>query len=440
MPKIQPKGILFFSNFLYTILAGGVFLKNLRNLSLATILSLLLSILFSNLSFAEADALKLKAEAAVLMDAKSGQLLYEKNPNAKMYPASTTKIMTCILAIENTSLSEPVTVDAQTPFEIEGSHIALEPGEVLTMEQLLNALMLESANDAAVVIAKHISGSVPAFSELMNKKAAELGALNTHFMNPNGLPDPNHYTTAHDLALIAKYCMENPRFRGFVAKATDIIPPTNIKPEQRFLNNSNKMLESDITIDIDGVLVPIKYEGVTGIKTGYTDDARNCLVSGAIRNGTEYISVVLKSDNPGLYIDSHKLLDYGFSQFQEDKIASKGSLVREIKLGENKVSGILNGDIYCKHKIGKTPELSTKVTLKSDLKAPITKGEIIGQIKYLSQNSVIATEDIVSGSELTVVKPASNKFLDYLLLAMSFSMILILTRIIYVFKFRKQKS
>lgn len=284
----------------------------------------------SSFSYASDEALELKAESAILIDGNTGQVLYSKNEGKSMYPASTTKIMTLILALEHSELSEKVTVDSKTPFEVEGSHIALEPGEVLTMEQLLNALMLESANDAALVIAKHISGSVEEFGKLMTSKAKDIGASNTIFVNPNGLPDENHITTAHDLALIAKYGMKNSQFRQFVSRSTGVIPPTNIKKEQRYLNNSNKMLYSGRIIDVDGKQVPIMYEGVTGIKTGYTDDAQHCLVASASRNGTEYISVVLKTDKQNLYVDTHKLLDYGFENFKEQKLASKGDMAESL--------------------------------------------------------------------------------------------------------------
>jgi len=148
------------------------------------------------------------SQSAVLIDAGTGSILAEKDANKKMYPASLTKIMTAIIAIEKGNLSDVITVDNDTPYEISGSHIALEPGEILTLKDLLYALMLPSANDAASVIAKHYGGSTEEFVKLMNDKAKELGALNTHFVNPHGLHDENHYTTATDLAIITKYAMK----------------------------------------------------------------------------------------------------------------------------------------------------------------------------------------------------------------------------------------
>ncbi|MBF6841874.1 D-alanyl-D-alanine carboxypeptidase family protein, partial [Acinetobacter baumannii] len=150
----------------------------------------------------------------------TGQILYEKNPHLKLHPASTTKIMTGILAIENGNLNDVVTVDDETPYVIKGSHIALEPGEKLTLKDLLYALLIESANDSALVIAKHIAGTAEEFAKMMNDKAKELGALNTNFVNPHGLTDENHLTTAYDLSLIARYAMKNETFREIVSNYT----------------------------------------------------------------------------------------------------------------------------------------------------------------------------------------------------------------------------
>ncbi|MDF2616973.1 MAG: Serine-type D-Ala-D-Ala carboxypeptidase [Sedimentibacter sp.] len=166
------------------------------------------SILLLNLSVAYADP-SILCDTAVLIDANTGTILAGKNADQKMYPASTTKIMTAILAIEMGDLSDVITVDDDTPYEIAGSHIALEPGEIMTLKDLLYALMLPSANDSASAIAKHYGGTTEEFVNLMNEKAKELGAYNTHFVNPHGLHDENHYTTAADLALITKYAMQN---------------------------------------------------------------------------------------------------------------------------------------------------------------------------------------------------------------------------------------
>lgn len=254
----------------------GDFLKSIMLKFLSAILTFVY-IFSPGTVFAEKP--EVAAHAAILIDADTGQILYEKNAHESMYPASTTKILTCIIALEESELDEKVIVDDKTPIEVWGGHIALEAGEEFTMDQLLNGLMLNSANDTGMAIARHISGSIEGFADLMNKRAKEMGALNSNFRNPHGLPDEEHTTTAYDLAFIAKYAMKNEQFRSYVSKVEDTIPETNKKDEPRYLINSNKMLYSDMEYDIDGVPTPVKYEGITGIKTGYTDAAMQCLVS-----------------------------------------------------------------------------------------------------------------------------------------------------------------
>lgn len=390
-------------------------------------------------SYASGEDLELKAESAILIDGSTGQVLYSKDEDKSMYPASTTKIMTLILALEHSDLNEKVTVDSKTPFEVEGSHIALEPGEVLTMEQLLNALMLESANDAALVIAKHISGSVEEFGALMTSKAKEIGASNTVFVNPNGLPDANHVTTAHDLALIAKYGMENSQFRQFVSRTNSVIPPTNAKEEQRYLNNSNKLLYSGRMIDVNGKQVPIMYEGVTGIKTGYTDDAQHCLVASASRNGTEYISVVLKTDKQNLYVDTHKLLDYGFENFQEQKIASKGEIAENLSWNNRLLKGSVVEDVYCKLPANATARIEKNISLSPKLSTPIRPGDTIGEVVYSYDGKLLASSKIVSNESLEADKPASERSMFFVLLGTGALVTLILIRIIYVYRKRKKR-
>ena len=184
----------------------------------------------------------LVAETAVLINQKSGQVLFDKNANTPMYPASTTKVLTAIIIIEDLPLDEIVTIDAASPYA-GGSAIALEPGETLTVEQLLNALMITSANDAAEALAIHHSGSIDAFADVMNERAAEMGAVNSNFENPHGLPDPNHMTTAYDLALIAQHAMQSEAFRTIVQTRRYEIPPTNLKKETRYLNSTNSFYQ-----------------------------------------------------------------------------------------------------------------------------------------------------------------------------------------------------
>lgn len=257
------------------------------------------------------------AESAVVMDLDSGAILYEKNMGATKYPASITKILTTLVAIENSRLDERVTFSENAIFGIErdSSHIGIRVGEILSMEECLYGMMLESANEVCLAVAEHISGSVDAFVELMNQKAAELGCTNTHFTNPNGLPDENHYTTAHDMALIAQAAYANPTFRKVCQTNTYCIPTTNVCGELRWLSNHHKMLpERDYF-----------YEGCTGGKTGFTQAALNTLVTYAERDGRKLVCVSLRTNGPQVYVDTAALLDYGFQNFQNITIHSRSS-------------------------------------------------------------------------------------------------------------------
>jgi len=217
------------------------------------------------------------AKAACILDQKTGRVLFESHMHQRLPMASTTKVMTALLAIERGRLDEKI-VCSPGAFGVSGTSIYLQQGETLTLEQMLYGLMLASGNDAAAAIAEHIGGSQAQFAQMMNERAGQIGAVNTHFVNPHGLPDEEHYTTAYDLALIAREAMENETFRRIVSTQRMSIPWEG-RTYSRQLNNKNKLLSS--------------YEGATGVKTGYTSRAGRCLVFGAMREGLEIIGVVL---------------------------------------------------------------------------------------------------------------------------------------------------
>jgi serine-type D-Ala-D-Ala carboxypeptidase (penicillin-binding protein 5/6) len=234
------------------------------------------------------------AESAAVIDSFTGDFLFLKNENAIQYPASATKILTALLVIEAGDLDRPVTVDISDT-KVEPTKLDLTPGEQYTRRQLIYGLMLKSANDVAMALARDNAGSVDAFAEKMNRRAAELGATNSHFANPNGLHDPSHYTTAHDLALIARAAMEQPFFRQVVG--TIYYTWKSPKGVVYQLRNHNRLLRH--------------FAGCNGLKTGYTRAAQQVLVSSALREGHEVISVVLHTNKPGIWEDSKALLTYG---------------------------------------------------------------------------------------------------------------------------------
>lgn len=261
---------------------------------------------------AENEAPQLYSESAVLMDADTGQVLFEKNMHTQMYPASITKVLTVLLGIEKGQLNDRITMTRQAVFSIPrgASHIALDEGEQITLEQALMAAMLPSANDASNGIAEHISGSVSEFARLMNQRAREAGALNSNFVNPHGLPDKNQVTTAYDMAMITRAAMQDREFREIFGTVHYIIPPTNKQPESRDLWSEHRMLTTNLYY----------YDGVIGGKTGYTKESQNTLVTAARRGDRELIAVVMKSENFGVYKDTIALFDYGFNEFVETTI------------------------------------------------------------------------------------------------------------------------
>ncbi|MBV8377535.1 MAG: D-alanyl-D-alanine carboxypeptidase [Verrucomicrobia bacterium] len=234
------------------------------------------------------------AESAAVIDSLTGDFLFLKNENAIQYPASSTKILTALLVIEAGHLDQPVTVDLSDT-QVEPTKLDLKPGEQYTRRQLLYGLLLKSANDVAMTLARDNASSIQAFAEKMNRRAAELGATSSHFANPNGLHDPSHYTTAHDLALIARAAMQQPFFRQVVG--TIYYTWQSPKGVIYQLRNHNRLLRH--------------FAGCNGLKTGYTRAAQQVLVSSALLEGHEVISVVLHTDKPGIWEDSKTLLTYG---------------------------------------------------------------------------------------------------------------------------------
>ncbi|WP_312648299.1 D-alanyl-D-alanine carboxypeptidase family protein [Aminipila sp.] len=350
-------------------------------------------------SFAEMDkGPSLNAKAAVLINASTGEVLYNKNMNQKMYPASTTKIMTALLVLENLDLSSTVTIDKETA-ETGECQINLIEGEKVTVEQLLYALLLKSANDAAVALAKEVDGSIPAFADRMNARAKELGAQNTNFVTPNGLHDDNHYTTAYDLAMITKEAMKNKEFRKIVTTLKYTIPETN-KSDARVLHNPNKLLYSKTKILVNGVLKPLKYEGATGIKNGYTSEAERCLVAGAKRENIELISVVLKTTATGKFADSIALLDYGFENYKSVPAIKKGDSFGKIKVIKGAVRNVeivAAKSSYLTILQNKADlKVNKKVMIDNEVAAPVSKGQKVGKVEIYTGNILVDAVDVVT--------------------------------------------
>ncbi|WP_372996555.1 D-alanyl-D-alanine carboxypeptidase family protein [Lutispora sp.] len=375
---------------------------------LATVLVFICS--FST-TWAEPD---ITSPSAILMDAETGRVLYEKESNVKRFPASTTKIMTAILCIEKGNLDDIVTIGTNPPLVERGSsQIYLIPGEQLTLEQLLYAMMLESANDAAVAIAEHISGSVEDFAKLMNKRAKELGAFNTNFVNPNGLHDDNHVTTAKDLALIAKHAMTLPKFREVVSTVNYTIPETNKQPERNYITNTNKLIWKQNKT--------FSYEYAIGIKTGYTTKAKNNLVAGALKDGTELISVVMNensiSNTSNVYTNTVKLFEYGFNNYSSKKLLTKNQIVTTITVPETdeKLNLLAADDFDLILSDKEISNVESNITLIDDIIKPIQKNQILGYISYSIDGQQIEKISLMAAEDLLLPEKTSKPFLKWLL-------------------------
>ena len=306
------EAVLFFSPCAIigkAITTGGFFLHFQRILSLCVLFLLLLT--------ARAGAeenIQITAASAILIEASTGRVLYEKAADVPRFPASTTKMMTCVLAIEEGDLSSILTV-SRTAAETEDTEVGA--GDRFVLAELVAEMMLRSDNGASVAIAEDLAGSVGSFAAHMNEKAKAIGAKDTHFVNPNGLPNPAHVSTAHDIARIAAYGMKNPKFRSFVGTKEREITWVTPEKKRALMANTNRLLST--------------YEGATGIKTGYTNAAGGCLAASARRGGVELIAVVLgAADENARFSDAAKLLDMGFRRVKAAPAYTKTDLAREV--------------------------------------------------------------------------------------------------------------
>ncbi|ADL07905.1 D-alanyl-D-alanine carboxypeptidase family protein [Thermosediminibacter oceani] len=321
--------------------------------------------------------LSLNARAYVLMDPVSGRILVEKNSEIRLPMASTTKIMTAIVALEKGDLNSTVTVSRKAA-SVRGSSFHLEPGETMSLESMLYGLLLPSGNDAAVAIAEHIGGDVKTFVELMNLKAREIGAFNTHFKNPHGLDEPGHFTTAKDLALITRYALNIPKFREIV-RTKDIIITEGRRP--RHIYNTNRLLRVSEEID--------------GVKTGYTGKAGRCLVATAERNGMRLISVVLDAHDH--FSNTLKLLNYGFSTYRLNKLVQKNNIYAAVPLKGgiiNKAVLIAGEDVALPMRDGEKAHL--KLVIPSFVPAPVFKDQVVGEIQVFIDGVLVRRVPLLS--------------------------------------------
>lgn len=291
---------------------------------------------------------QIEADAAVVMDADTGAFLYSKNMDAREYPASITKIMTALIAIENGNLNSRITFSENAVYNLEegSSHAGIQVGEIMSMRRALYGLMLESANDIANGIAEEVAGSIQGFSDMMNAKASELGCVNTHFVNPHGLHNEDHYTCARDMALITQEAIKHPTFRKIAGTTDYTCPETNKVDEKRYWYNHNQMIQPE---------AEYYYEGCLGGKNGFTNDALNTLVTYAKKDGRTLICVEIRVNGKDkAYSESHAMLNYAFENFKNvtvsalDESKTRAQLLGMDNLGETSIlrTDELNETVY----------------------------------------------------------------------------------------------
>lgn len=417
------------------------------------VISILISSTSVGFSLAPEESISITSESGIVIDAESGDILFEKNAHKPMYPASTTKVMTAVLTLENANLNDKVIIDKETPFT-DGSRIYVKEGEEFTVEQLLNALLIQSANDSAVALAKHVSGSVEEFAKLMNKRAKELGALNTNFTNPNGLPDKNHVTTAYDLSMIAKYAMTIPKFREIVKTEKYQIPITEKTDEVRYLKNRNRLLWGvgpSNKMEYNGELIDIKYDIVDGIKTGYTAEAQQCLVSTAYKNNRRVISVVLKAIKTNVYSDTRKLIDYAFDNFNLIDVVNSGTILKTVPVEKGIEENV---DLVTQDSISKIvpnnynqSHVAHKIEVEQQIVAPINKGQVLGKVTYtlngesIGETNLIALQSIDEKQVYKIIKKIKEpKSINFFKILIGIALVYILWRtIVTVRRIRRKR-
>ena len=345
-----------------------------------------------NFSFADEqnNVPSINAASAILIDNRTNKVLYSKNEDTKMFPASTTKIMTAIITLENCSLDEQATASFDAVNIPEGYATAdIKIGETFTVEQLLEMLLVHSANDAANVLAEHVGGSLESFVSIMNTKANELGLTNTHFTNAYGLQDDNHYTTARDLATIMKYCLQNEDFRRICGLASCAIPATNMSEPRTYASTNQLVIAGNNNY----------YPYVTTGKTGFTSDAKHCLVSSAYNNDLELICVVLGSEDH--FGDTRTIYNYAYSTYSIKDIVKENDTVTTISV-KNASYNTKNLDLVVSEDIPALVSNSVdinsiepQISLKENIEAPIEKGTILGRVTY-SVEGVNYTTDLIA--------------------------------------------
>lgn len=397
-----------------------------------------------------------EAKAALLIELNSNTVLYAQNADDRLYPASLTKIMTCLIALERGNLDDVVTVSSNAFFDLDvaGSNVGLQTGEQLTLRELLYCALVASANEACNVIAEYIAGDVAAFVELMNEEAAALGCKDTHFANAHGLHEPEHYTTARDLAIIARVAWQNETFREIANTTVYTVPPTNLSDE-RVLATTNYLI-STATTDA------YYYSKASGVKTGYTSYAGRCLISTADNGKLSLLSVVLGAETTedengravlGSFVETKKLFEYGFDNFVYTKVLSVNAPLAQVPValsaGADSVVIKPAEDIYAMlPREYEDSQLSINYSLDAagGLEAPLAAEQRVGRVsvtfngKEIGSTSVV-TLTAVERSELQyTVKETKSFFARYWWVFLGLLILLVLLVVLRIWHVRRMRA
>lgn len=352
--------------------------------------------------------LEINSPSAVLMDKNTGLIIYQKNPDEKKFPASTTKIMTALLVLEKTKdLNQKIKMSHDAIYNLEpgSSHIAMNEGETLTLEQALYGLLIASANEVANALAEYVSGDIENFCKRMNQRAKELGCKNTNFINAHGFHNENHYTSAYDLSLIMRKATEFPKFNEIINTQRYEIPPTEKQPQTRVLYNTDKMIHSN---------GKYFYKNLIGGKTGYTNEAKHTLVSYAKKDDMELICAVMEAENFDSYIDTQKIFDYGFENgFHDLNLLKKNDLQKNCTVMQkykNKLVDIDTVNVFLENdivlnvpKVINKSDLKLKLSLPKKILAPIKKENCLGYVNIYYKNKLIDKKKLLAEEDINLL-------------------------------------
>ena len=418
-----------------------------RTLCFLLTILLMFSAVFTTTSFAAGEP-EVEATTACLIDAHSGEVLWEKNMDVQMAPASMTKMMTAILAVENLDMDTVVSIDKNAA-HYEYNSIDLKKGEELTVRQLVTAMLIGSLNDCAIALADTMSGSEKDFANMMNGRARELGCKNTNFVNSNGMPDKDHLSTAYDMALITKKFMEYDELRKICKIKRYTLEKTNKSDERKIVTTNRLLYDKNTTCEVNGKTEPCYYKYAIGTKTGYTQAAQGCLAATAVKDGTELISVVIHSEDIGRFGDTKAIFKYGFKYFKTYDIYKPGD-----EVGEIKVKGSKHGKTACKAAYYASANLSDesqKENITTDIEyidkiiAPVAKGTYVGKMNVYNNGKLVSTVDVVTAEDAEegvfsfiynghVAHPVQLALLILLFLAIIFVLAIVILRLKYAVK------